>query len=255
MGSGPLIAWGRASLNNLRRNFLKPAGVAAAGAALAALLGLRQAEALAACFCAFFVIGTIAWEFATATRTRARTTGESWVQAWAALLLKSRRRYGGLIVHLGVVLAILGIAMSSLYKVEREATLKPGERLAIGPYTLQFQDLQAAERPTHILVWANLAVSEGGTLRATLRPGQRFYPNQQTPFASVDARYHWQEDLYTILAAFERDGSSATFKVLINPMIAWIWLGGGVIVLGVLVAVLPERRLALLTVRATAQLA
>jgi cytochrome c-type biogenesis protein CcmF len=253
MGSGPLLAWGRASLNNLRRNFLKPAGVAAAGAALAALCGLRQAEALAAFFCAVFVIGTIAWEFGTATRTRARITGEGLLPAFATLLLKSRRRYGGLIVHLGVVLAILGIAMSSLYKVEREATLHPGERLAIGPYSVQFHDLQAGERPTHILVWANLTVSRGGTLLATLHPGQRFYPNQQTPFASVDARYHWQADLYTILSTFERDGSSATIKVLINPMMAWIWIGGGVIVLGVLVAVLPERRLALLTVRAKAQ--
>jgi cytochrome c-type biogenesis protein CcmF len=69
----------------------------------------------------------------------------------------------------------------------------------------------------------------------------------------VDARYHWSEDLYAILSTFERDGSSATIKVMINPMMAWIWIGGGVILLGVLVAVLPERRLAMLTVRAKTQ--
>ncbi|MEK7221197.1 MAG: cytochrome c-type biogenesis CcmF C-terminal domain-containing protein, partial [candidate division NC10 bacterium] len=83
----------------------------------------------------------------------------------------------------------------------------------------------------------------------------RYYPNQQSPFASVDARYHWNEDLYVILSAFERDGSSATFKVMINPMISWIWIGGGVILLGVIVVVLPERRLALLAIRAKAQVA
>jgi cytochrome c-type biogenesis protein CcmF len=88
-----------------------------------------------------------------------------------------------------------------------------------------------------------------------LTPGQRFYPNQQTPFASVDARYHWNEDLYVILSAFERNGSSATIKVLINPMISWIWIGGVVILLGVLVAVLPERRLALLAVGTRTQVA
>jgi cytochrome c-type biogenesis protein CcmF len=81
-------------------------------------------------------------------------------------------------------------------------------------------------------------------------PGQRFYPNQQTPFASVDARYHWSEDLYLILSTFERNGSSATIKAMINPMISWIWVGGLVILLGVIVAVLPERRLALLGARA-----
>jgi cytochrome c-type biogenesis protein CcmF len=253
MGIGPLIAWGRASLNTLRRNFLKPVVAALALTALVFAFGLRQTEALLAFFCSFFVVSTIVFEFVTATRTRAATTGEGLLPAFAALLLKSRRRYGGLIVHLGVVIAIIGIAVSSLYKVEHEVTLKSGERLTIGPYTLQFHGLQAGEQPTHILVWANLTATKGNTPLAELRPGQRFYPNQQTPFASVDARYHWTEDLYTILSTFERDGSSATIKAMINPMISWIWIGGGVILLGVLVAVLPERRLALLTVRAKPQ--
>jgi cytochrome c-type biogenesis protein CcmF len=253
MGIGPLIAWGRASLNNLRRNFLKPLLAAAALTALLVALGNRDAEALLAFFCSFFVVGTILLEFITSTRTRASTTGEGFLQAFATLLLKSRRRYGGLIVHLGVVIAIIGIAVSSIYKVEHEVTLKPTERLEIGPYAIQFNGLQAGEQPTHILVWANLTVFKGKTILTELRPGQRFYPNQQTPFASVDARYHWSEDLYTILSTFERNGSSATIKAMINPMISWIWIGGGVILLGVLVAVLPERRLALLTVRAKAQ--
>ena len=255
MGVGPLIAWGRASLNNLRRNFLAPAIFAVTCTAVLFALGLRQAEALIAFLCSFFVIGTIGFEFILATRTRVRTTGEGLLAAFAALLLKSRRRYGGLIVHLGVVIAIIGIAMSSLYKVEREATLKPNERLDIGPYAIEFKDLKAGEQPTHILVWANLVVFKGDKPIAELRPGQRFYPNQQSPFASVDARYRWNEDLYTILSTFERDGSSATIKAMINPMIAWIWIGGIVILLGVLVAVLPERRLALLAVRAKAQTA
>jgi cytochrome c-type biogenesis protein CcmF len=253
MGIGPLISWGRASLNNLRRNFLKPLGAAAATAALLWILGVRLAEALLAFFCCVFVMATIVLEFWSATRARAAGTGEGFLQAFGALLLRSRRRYGGLIVHLGVVIAIIGIAVSSVYKAEHEVTLKPGERMEIGPYTVQFNDLQAGERPTHILVWANLTVLKGNTPVARLHPGQRFYPNQQSPFASVDARYRWDEDLYTILSAFERDGSSATIRVMMNPMMAWIWIGGGVILLGVLVAVLPERRLAMLSARAKAQ--
>jgi cytochrome c-type biogenesis protein CcmF len=255
MGIGPLIAWGRASWNNLRRNFLKPILVAGAGTAVVFALGVRQAEALLAFCCSFFVVGTIALEFFQSTRARANATGERLPVAFAVLLLKSRRRYGGLIVHLGVVIAIIGIAVSSVYKVEREVTLKPQERLEIGPYTIQFHDLRAGEQPTHVLVWANLSVSKGDRPLADLRPGQRFYPNQQSPFASVDARYHWTEDLYTILSTFERDGSSATIKAMINPMMAWIWIGGVVILLGVVVAVLPERRLAMLSVRAKAQAA
>ncbi len=255
MGVGPLIAWGRASLNNLKRNFLWPSLGAVAGALVLFLAGMRQPAALTAFLFAFFVIGTVLFEFVVATRTRASATGEGTLGAFLALLLKSRRRYGGLIVHLGVVIAIIGITVSSMYKVEREATLKQGQTLSVGQYTVRFDGMQAGERPTHILVWANLTAFQGGKPVTELTPGQRFYPNQQSPFASVDARYHWNEDLYVILSAFERDGSSATIKVLINPMISWIWIGGGVILLGVLVAVLPERRLALLSVRAREQAA
>jgi cytochrome c-type biogenesis protein CcmF len=255
MGVGPLIAWGRASLYNLRRNFLKPLMGAAVGTAILWGAGVREAEALVAFFFCFFVLGTILYEFVVATRTRAKTTREGALLALGALLLRSRRRYGGLIVHLGVVVAVVGIAVSSVYKVEREQTLQPGERLRIGSYAIQFDGLEAAERPTHVLVWANLKAFKGDKLVADLMPGQRFYPNQQTPFASVDARYHWSEDLYLILSTFERNGSSATIKAMINPMISWIWVGGLVILLGVIVAVLPERRLALLGARAKAQAA
>jgi cytochrome c-type biogenesis protein CcmF len=253
MGIGPLIAWGRASLDQLRRSFLKPILLAVAGTAVVFALGVRQAEALAAFLCAFFALATIGLEFVVATRTRARSTGEGLLTALATLLLRSRRRYGGLIVHLGVVVAIIGIAVSSVYKVEREATLGAGQSLQIGDYALRFDGLAAGERPTHILVWANVTAMQGDRPIRELAPGQRFYPNQQTPFASVDARYHWAEDLYVILSAFERDGKSATIKAMINPMISWIWIGGVIILLGVLVAVLPERRLALLAVRARAQ--
>ena len=255
MGIGPLIAWGRASLNNLKRNFLKPALGAVAGAAVLYALGVHQREVLAAFSFCFFVIGTIIFEFVVATRTRARTMNESFPTAFGTLLLKSRRRYGGLIVHLGVVIAIIGIAVSSVYKVEREQTLKAGETMTIGRYTLRFDGMAAGERPTHILVWANLLALRDGKPLQELTPGQRFYPNQQSPFASVDARYRWNEDLYVVLSSFERDGSSATIKAIINPMISWIWIGGGVILIGIVVAVLPERQLALLTVRVKAQVA
>jgi cytochrome c-type biogenesis protein CcmF len=253
MGIGPLIAWGRASLDHLRRSFLVPLAVAVAGSVALAAVGVRQVEALLAFGCAFFVLATVVREFAVGARTRARSAGEGYLAALATLLLRSRRRYGGLIVHVGVVVAIVGIAVSSVYKVERETTLTAGESLRVGAYTIRFDGLAAGERPTHILVWANLSILKDGQPVDHLVPGQRFYPNQSSPFASVDARYHWAEDLYVVLSAFERDGKSATIKALINPMISWIWIGGCIIVLGVLVAVLPQRRLALLAVRARAQ--
>jgi cytochrome c-type biogenesis protein CcmF len=250
MGVGPLIAWGRASLNNLQRNFLKPMLGALLGVGILFVLGLRDIEPLLAFLVSFFVMATIAYEFLVATSTRARTTRETIPTAFFTLLLKSRRRYGGLIVHFGVVVVVIGITVSSFYKLEREATLSVGETLALRRYTVRLEGLSAREQPTHILVSAHLMALEGGKPLHELTPGQRFYPNQQSPFASVDARYHWNEDLYVILSAFERDGRSATIKMQIHPMISWIWMGGAVILLGVVVAVLPERRLSLLAARA-----
>lgn len=250
MGVGPLIAWGRATLQNLRQNFMRPTLAALAGVGILLVLGVRDIEPLLAFLVASFVMATIAYEFLVATRTRARTLGEPPLRAFLTLLLKSRRRYGGLIVHLGVVVAVIGITVSSFYKLEREATLKVGETLSLRRYMVRLDGLRVSEQPTHILVWARLMAFKDGKPLHELIPGQRFYPNQQSPFASVDARYHWNEDLYVILSAFERDGGSATIKVQIHPMISWIWLGGFVILLGVIVAVLPERRLSLLAARA-----
>lgn len=250
MGIGPLIAWGRASLDNLGRNFLKP--MVGALFAVAALfgLGVRGIEPLLALFVSLFVVATIASELVVATRTRARSTGETHARAFLALLLKSRRRYGGLLVHFGVVIVAVGVTVSSFYKVEREATLRKGDTLAVGRYAVRLEDFAVSEQPTHVLVSVRLtAFKDGKPFRRELTPGQRFYPNQQSSFASVDTLYQWNGDLYAILSAFERDGSSATIKLQVHPMISWIWLGGVVILLGVLVAVLPERRLGLLAMQ------
>ncbi|HZS33729.1 MAG TPA: cytochrome c-type biogenesis CcmF C-terminal domain-containing protein, partial [Methylomirabilota bacterium] len=158
------------------------------------------------------------------------------------LLAQNHRRYGGLIVHLGVVLVAVGIATSSVGKVEHEATLRRGESLAVGRYALRFAGLSAAERPTHLLVQATLEVTEAGRAAGTIRPGQRLYGSSNSPFASVALRYGLWHDLYVILGSFDREGQWAQVRAQIHPMVAWIWLGGAVVVLGGLLALGPARR-------------
>jgi cytochrome c-type biogenesis protein CcmF len=126
--------------------------------------------------------------------------------------------------------------------VEREATLNQGESLDLGRYHLRFDRLQATEQPTHFLVSADVSVFDGPRLLTTLQPGQRVYPTAQSPFATVDIRFGLRHDLYVILGAFDREGRWVTLKAQIHPMIAWIWVGGGVVVLGGLVALWPDRR-------------
>ncbi|MGH7321627.1 MAG: heme lyase CcmF/NrfE family subunit, partial [Candidatus Rokuibacteriota bacterium] len=243
MAAGPLVPWRRGSWAVLGRLLRLPALLALAGSVVAWLgAGFRPDLIALGYTLPFFVAAAVLLEFWRATRGRSRATGEPLPTAFGRLLRHNHRRYGGLVVHLGVVLVAIGVATSSVGKIEREATLNRGETLDVGRYQLRFEGLSEAPQPTHRLVSAEVRVYEGSQLRATLRPGLRIYPTSQTPFATVDIRYGLAKDLYVILGGFDRDARWATIKAQIHPMIAWIWLGGIVVVLGGLVALWPHGR-------------
>jgi cytochrome c-type biogenesis protein CcmF len=243
MGAGPLVPWRRGSWAVLARLLRLPALAAILGSLVAwRVLGVRLDLVVLGYTLPFFVAGAVLLEFGRATRGRSRATGEGLLTAFGRLLRQNHRRYGGLIVHLGVVLVAIGVATSSIGKLEREATLKRGETLDVGRYTLRLERLEATEQATHLLVSAEVTVLDGGRRLATLQPGQRIYPSSQSPFATVDIRHRPGSDLYVILGGFDRGGQWATIKAQIHPMISWIWLGGVVVLLGGLVALWPERR-------------
>ncbi|MBI3456168.1 MAG: heme lyase CcmF/NrfE family subunit [Candidatus Rokubacteria bacterium] len=243
MGAGPLVPWRRASWAHLGRLLRLPAALALLGSLAAwGAGGLRPDLVALGYTLPFFVAAAVLLEFWRVTHGRSRATGESALTAFGRLLRQNHRRYGGLIVHLGVVLIAIGIATSSVGKVEREATLNRGETLELGPYRLRFDGLSATEQPTHLLVRADVRVFEGTRFLTTLQPGQRVYPTSQSPFATVDIRFGLMKDLYVILGAFDREARWATLRAQIHPMIAWIWLGGGVVAAGGVVALWRERR-------------
>jgi cytochrome c-type biogenesis protein CcmF len=242
MGVGPLIAWRRASLESLRRNVSGPLALAGLGAGGASFLGVRGLTPLLAFAGAAFAAAAVVQEFVRGARARRQLTGEGYLTALAALPRRSRRRYGGLIVHLGVVLVVVGIAASSLFKQEKEVTLARGETLTLGRYALRFEGLRGWEEPHRFVVEATVAVARAGRALGSLRPAKRFYAAEQQPIGTVDVRSTPREDLYLILTAFTQDGASATLKVLIRPLVMWIWIGGGVMALGALVAIWPDRR-------------
>jgi cytochrome c-type biogenesis protein CcmF len=150
------------------------------------------------------------------------------------------------------VLVAIGVATSTVGKTEREQTLRRGETLELGRYAVRFVGLSAAQQPTHLLVQANLEVAEHGRPLGALRPGQRLYPGSNSPFASVAVRYGFARDFYVILGSFDREGQWAVIKAQVHPMVAWIWLGGVVVLLGGLLALWPAGRRLPATVPATA---
>jgi cytochrome c-type biogenesis protein CcmF len=175
--------------------------------------------------------------------------------ALGRLLAQNHRRYGGLVVHLGVVLIAIGVATSTVGKLEREATLNKGETLELGRYAVRFTGLSAADQPTHLLVQATLELTDNGRPAGTLHPGQRLYPGSTSPFASVALRYGLMRDFYVILGAFDRQGMWVQIKAQVHPMVAWIWLGGLVVVSGGALALWPVARRAPASVPAGARAA
>jgi len=239
MGVGPLIAWRRASLDNVKRNFLWPVALGIVAAAAAFALGVRSLLAALTFATTVFVAVTIAVDFTRATRARLRV-GESLLPAMGGLLLRHNRRYGGFVVHLGILVIAVGVMGSHAWSVQTETTLHRGETAELAGYRFRFDGLTAVEESNHFKVVGAFTVSNGRGL-GVLRPAKKFYPQEQAPIAYVDYRLGLKEDLYLVLGDFAHDGSQATIKLQVNRLVSWIWIGGLVLTLGALLAILPER--------------
>jgi cytochrome c-type biogenesis protein CcmF len=240
-GVCPLIAWRKASARNFRRNFLSPLTLSLIVTAGLYISGIRHIVALIALSICLFVFGTILLEFYRGTRARKATSGGTVWQAFVSLIQRNRRRYGGYIIHFGVVLIFVGLTGSAAYQIEKDVVLQTGSSATVGPFTLQYANLTHMVLPTHEAFVATVHVSRRGRI-TTLYPEKRLYFAQNQPTTEVALRTSPLEDLYIILAGFE-PSRVATFKVFVNPLVLWMWIGGCVIVLGTVVAIWPERRI------------
>jgi cytochrome c-type biogenesis protein CcmF len=240
MGVGPMIAWRKASWDNLKRNFLWPAS-----AALMLGLGLFIWKVgdflpLLGFTLLAFVVFTILYDTALALRARKRIAGEGVLYGLFTLAQRNQRRYGGFVVHLGVVLIMMGIAGSMSYSIEKEATLAVDQELQVGNYRIQFAGLTGSQQPTHFRVAAAFHVFHNGSDAGILRPALKFFPSQQSPIGRAVHQSSLSEDIYLILSGFsEVDRNHATLKVLVRPLVVWMWIGGFVIALGTLVCIAP----------------
>lgn len=243
MGVGPMIAWRKASWDNLKRNFLWPAAASLAGAVVLFAWRIRDFLPLLGFTLLLFVVFTILFDTALAVRARRRLAGEGIFKALATLARRNQRRYGGFVVHLGIVLIMMGIAGSMGYSVEREATLRTGESLTLGRYHILFEGLKGSQQPTHFRVEGTFRVFNEGKDLGTMSPALKFFPAQQSPVGRAVYRSTVTDDLYLILSGFsELQQNQATLKILVRPLLMWMWLGGLVIVLGTIVAVWPARQ-------------
>ncbi|MBI5166734.1 MAG: heme lyase CcmF/NrfE family subunit [candidate division NC10 bacterium] len=239
-GVCPLIAWRKASMTNLKKNFLQPLVTALVGGALLFIFGVRHLLALLSLALLIFVTATIVLEFYRGTRARHEMAGEGYLRAFFILIARNKRRYGGYIIHLGVLMVILAIT-GGAYKVEKEATLKKGEEMQINQYVLRYEGLSLYPTQTQQVAAATVTVFNQGKKVGKLTTEKVFHKDEQQPHTRVAIRMTLKEDLYIILAGFDESGT-ATFRFIINPLMVWMWLGGFVMALGTIIVMWPDKR-------------
>src|SRR5438876_379629 len=190
---------------------------------------------------AAFVLGSIGYEFVRGTKARRALTGGPWFAAFAELIARNRRRYGGYVVHAAIVMLAIGVTGSSAYDTVRTQKLKPGQTMAIRDYTLKYRGLVRRDGPNATEYRALVDVDKNGSFVGTLASGKNSYRAEQQVSNEVAIRsdYLTGEDLYVITDQINRDGS-VDFKVLVKPLVNLIWLSGVIFLLGSLIALWPS---------------
>ena len=247
-GIGPLIAWRRASLPNLQRKFAVPATAGAFMLLVLLVGGMRDLYALLAIALGGFVAATIVQEFARGTRARHRQYGEAYPLALARLLARNRRRYGGYIVHTGIVILFVAFA-GMAFKTETEATLRPGESASLRSpygqtYTFTHLGISQYDALNRQITAATVEVRRNGKPIGFLTPEKRqhvdglgrptFQPSTEPGIMSM-----LREDLYGVLGGTVAGTEQAVFRFTINPLVWWVWYGGMIVALGGLIVMWP----------------
>jgi len=247
-GIGPLLAWRSTSLKSIRRNFILPGIAVAATAIILLACGVHpwgqgddnQAIAFAlVCFSlSAGVITAIATEFLRGANVVHVQTGKNIVSSIILLTRRNTRRYGGYLVHFGVVVILIGIA-GGAFNRSKEMEMGFGDSLTIGSYKLVCDSFSQDSNPNFDTEYALLDVFHNGKKVTQLAPERRFYTASQQPSTIVANHSTLQRDLYVIYEGRNPDTDRPIIKVFINPLIAWIWIGVAIIVFGTFVALVP----------------
>ncbi len=233
MGICPLLGWGKTLWRSARRNVLYflLAVVVVSAAFLISGIGNWYIAAVVLCGLPLFVI-VREWYKGAAARHRGK--GENPVMGFLSLIGGNRARYGGFLAHIGIVLIALGIIVSSFYGIENTATLDIGESMSAGKYELTYNELVFKQDNVKVSAVAYMTVSENGRPAGAMRPSYAYWFSYDDFFAEVAVRTTAAEDLFVSLVwtGFDPADMSATFRVLVNPLIVWIWVGGAFFIFG-----------------------
>jgi cytochrome c-type biogenesis protein CcmF len=241
-GIGPVLSWKRATASVLKRNFLIPTFVGALATLIGIPVGLHGVYPIVCVFGSAFVTAAIVMEFARGIQARRDVETAAAPGAVVHLIQKNKRRYGGYIVHWGVVLIFVGVLGSSVFQKENHQPLHQGESMVLGPYQLTLRGVEQKQVANANETRASVDVAVHGKTVGVLHPAKAFYSKSQQPMTEVALRVSPAEDLYVIIGGVNDDGS-VSLQAYINPLVSFVWLGGIVMVIGTLIALGDRMRL------------
>jgi cytochrome c-type biogenesis protein CcmF len=240
-GVGPLLAWRKSTVSNLIQQFMWPVVVSLAVAGTLVALGVRVwSSGICFAFCAF-TFTTIGQEFIRGAQVRRGSTGTDAITAMIGLVGRSKRRYGGYIVHVGIVLMFLGFAGEG-FKAEEQVTMTPGQEVSIRQFTIRHDALRVTSDAQKQMITGHLSVFEDGKPAGTMTPAKWFFNRREDePTTETAIRRRVSEDLYIVLAGYDAGPQQAVYTITVNPLVNWIWFGFGILAVGTVIAMLPER--------------
>jgi len=240
-GVGPLLAWRRSSVESLKKSFLGPSIGGLVTLVILIALGVRSFYALVSFALCGFVLSTIVSEFWKGASAIAAKSGQNMLAAMVELTHRNTRRYGGYIVHIGIVIMFIGFTGSAFNK-DATVEVKMNDSFNLGRYTLKVKDLQNGEN-THYRWWhAPIEVYDGGQMIDVLTPEQRLYKGVDKQASSeVAIRRRLGEDLYLNFAGMTSDGSKAVIQAYVFPLVSWIWVGFWALLFGTLICLVPSK--------------
>jgi len=244
-GIGPLLAWRKTSLDSLRRNFLWPTALAIVTAIALMIAGMRPWQdvgyfySLMTIALAVFVAATVVGEFWRGGRVIARQQGTNILNGMVVITRRNTRRYGGYLVHFGVILIVIGFA-GLPFNQDKEQEMGFGDKMQIGDYTLVCQSYTQDDKPNYGSEWAVIDVYRNGRKIATMFPERRFYKASEQTATMVANRSRLNEDLYLVYTGRNQDTGRPIIKAHVNPLVMWIWIGVQVVLIGTLLALVPN---------------
>jgi cytochrome c-type biogenesis protein CcmF len=237
---GPLLPWRRATPGQLRDRLALPASAGALTVVALALSGIRDLAAVAAFGLAAFVAVANAGDLVRGVRAFARAKGVGLRAGLPEAVRRNRRLYGGLVVHVGVAIAVVGITASSAFAKQTEIRLQRGEATRFAGYDLSYVGQRRLDQPQRTVLVADVAVSKEGRDLGRVTPSLNLYPSFGDPIGTPSIRYGVFRDLYASVLGFDAGG--ATFRFFLNPGVLWLWVGVVIMAIGGLMAAWPSRR-------------